>query len=238
MIELGTVKSVTMIDRPNGSRDVELEVQSYADMNKLFKVRVDPSRHQQHIPVVDQIVAVFRTKYFTRIFAEFGDQPFNPVIEPGEVLIESQGGGFLHANNEGDMLLSDETLSNSVELNNAAGIIMLNDSLVIHTKKVGQITMTPENLETGTEEKIEISKLFGLTKSVNTKIVLTNDKVIIDAPNIEMGRSLDLVTGGSVVSFSPLIGDYSIDLMTGRPIPKSATVTQTVFASPVAPVTT
>lgn len=232
MIELGTVKSVTMIDKPDGTRDVDLEVQSYADMSKMFKVKLDPSRHSQHIPIKDQIVAIFRTPYFTRIFAEFGDQPFNPIIEPGEVLIESQGGGFLYANNEGDLLLSDETLSNSIGLNNCAGLVITNDALVIHTKKVGQIVITPENVETGTEEKVEISKLDGLTKTVNTKITLTNDTVTIDAPNVKMGRDLDPITGGSVVSFSPIIGDYSIDVMTGRPIPRSATVTQTIFAPP------
>lgn len=228
--QTGIVKSVKYKTDENGNQYTSLDVQSLSDLSIIKDVRNDNPLFSQYVPVVGQIVSVQRVgDYFTRVTGYFGSSTdVDTPINPGEFIMEGNGGSFVYLNNGGDLVAGDETLSNVVRLLNMVGISITGNALSLNISGIGQINITPENADTGSKNQIEIIK-FDSNKKPVTKMVMTNDKVSINGPTVEMGTTNENpVNAGIVASTSPIIGTYSYDFMTGRPIPHSGQVS-TIF---------
>ena len=230
-LQSGVVRAVNFQEQLGGGRIAFVDVQNFTDLSIFRDIQIDQPLNHQYIPVVGQQVMLLRVgDFFTRVLMELAEQPFGATTEPGEILIEGGGGGFFYANNSGDIVLCDDVMSNLIELLSSIGISMTGDSLSINIKTVGKIKITPKSEELGTEEKIEFEKIK--PTGTPTKIVITNDKIEIESKGVTIGRFEDSPRGGSVVSFSPIVGDYSIDILTGTPIPRSGTIEETIFPTP------
>lgn len=222
--------------REDGRTFPVVDIQSHKDLGIIPEVQIDTPLSAQHIPRIGQIVAFTRTEKFgTRVTAVWGERPFDAPLAPGEVLMESTGGGWIFLDNRGGIEMADETLSNVFKILSRVGILITADSLKINVKGVGEIIVTPEDSDRGTEDKIEIIKTQ--SKLPVSKVTLTNNKVSIDSSAVEMGTLSSInpiaqLKGGNVVSLSNQPGDYSVDIFTGRPIPASATVKSTIFPDP------
>lgn len=241
-IQTGVINAIRFEPEEEGGRPIaKVDIQSHGDLSIIPDIKIDTPLNAQHIPTVGQVVTFMRTdNYFTRIIAVHGERPFDAPIKPGEVMVESTGGGFMYLDNGGNVIVADETLSNVFKLLSQVGIVVTADSLVIDIKGVGQINVTPKDpLDPTSEEKIEFlkfSSIVGPTKPTS-KIVITNDEIVIDASKVKLGREQNTAdpfanplvnpTGGVVVSRSPVVGEFSYDLFTGMPIPKSGTVEST-----------
>lgn len=224
-LQIGIVKNVKIITLPQGGRVAKVDVQSFTDMQIIQDIPIDQPLNRQFIPIVGQQVVLLRMgDIYTRILLELSERPFAAVEDPGEILIEGLGGGFFYANNGGDVYLSDEIRGNMIQILSLVGIKMIGRTLSIVIKDTGKITITPKDDELQTEDKIEFEKINKTGDP--TKVTITNDRVEIEAPQVSIGRTGP--KAGSVVSFSPRVGDHSIDPMTGDPIPRSATVVETV----------
>jgi hypothetical protein len=230
-ILIGFVTAINTLDRPDGTRKVEIEFQSYDGGHKIDRVQVDPPKNSQRIPTINQLVAIVHTKYFSRVLVEMGDEAFDGAILPGEPLLESEGHSTLHLNNTGGAFLSDETQSNSVELVPDEGVNINSDSFLALAQQIGKIEMKRENLE----EKIELAILSGISDLASTKIKITDGKILADANAVEIGNESDILKGGSVVSYSQVIGNYTIDFMTGQLIPHSGVVSESIIPIPTIP---
>lgn len=224
-LQIGVVKNIKVNTQPHGGRTVTVDVLSFTDMKIIKDILIDQPLTHQYIPVVEQQVVLLRLgDYYTRILIELSVNPFPAVEEPGEIVVEGGGGGFFYANNDGDTYISDKIRENQIKLLASIGIVMLGKTLSIVIKDAGKITVTPQDTELGTDDKIEIEKLNKTGEP--TKITITNDRVEVVSSQVSIGRSGP--KAGSVVSYSPKIGDHSIDPMTGDLIPRSATVVETV----------
>jgi len=201
----------------------EVHVQSRLD-GGIFTIQLDSPRHRQYMPVVNQQVLILvledqpGSNRFARIIAEFGEQIFDAPIQPGEVIFEGSGGGYLYLNQQGDAYLSDSAMSNVIKILSSVGISITGDKLSIDIKGIGQIAIL--------NDKIEITKVAGKGGQPIAKISMTNDKIDIDNISVNIGKGP--VFGGSVVSLAGVPGDHSIDFMTGLPIPGSATIKETI----------
>lgn len=228
----GIVNAIRMKEEDGRTFPV-VDIQAHKSLGIIKDVQIDTPLNAQHIPRIGQIVAFTRTEKFgTRVVAVWGERPFDAPIDPGEVLMESTGGGWIYLNNSGDTIISDEVFSNVFKMLSNIGILVTTNALKIKVRGVGEILVTPEDSERGTENKIEIVKTK--SKVPVSKVTLTNDKISVDADEVEMGslssvNPLAQLTGGNVVSLSNVPGDYSVDIFTGRPIPASATVKSTIF---------
>lgn len=213
-----------------------VDIQAHKSLGIVKDVQIDTPLSAQHIPRIGQIVAFTRTEKFgTRVVAVWGERPFDAPIEPGEVLVESTGGGWMYLNKLGDTIISDDVFSNVLKMLSNIGVLITTNALKIKVRGVGEILISPD------EDKIEITKTQ--SKVPVSKVTLTNDAVSIDANEVEVGtltptNPLASIKGGNVVSLSNVTGDHSIDIFTGRPIPSSATVKSTIFPDiPTAPPT-
>lgn len=221
---------VVAVRQPAGEPPV-VDVRSDLDLTIIPDIRIDTPLFAQQIPVVGQYVFLMRDAGFvTRIVAVFGERPFDAPVTPGEVMVESTGGSFLYLNNSGDAMLSDETLSNVLKLISKIGVLIVGDTFSLNVKGVGQINITPQREDLGTEDVVELVKL-GNSGQATATIRMTNEKIVIDGGRIEIGRASDALKGGAVVSLSGLIGEYSFDSF-GRPVPGSAVVRASVLETP------
>ena len=241
-IQTGIINAIRF-DEENGRQVAKVDIQSHKDLSIVPDVKIDTPLHAQHIPHIGQVVTFMRTdSYFTRILAVHGERPFDAPIKPGEVMMESTGGGFMYLDNGGNVLIADETLSNVFKLLSQVGMVVTADSLTIDVKGVGQINIIPKDeTDPSSESKIEFVKLnssLGPDKPAS-KIVITDDKIVVDAAKVELGREQSLLdpatnplinpSGGVVVSRSLVTGEHSYDMFTGKPIPRSGTVTSTIL---------
>jgi len=222
----GVVKGINYKADSGGNPYITLDVQSLVDLSIIKDVMNDNPLFSQYVPVIGQVVTIQRVdQYFTRVVGYFGGvTDVDTPILPGEFLMEGGGGGFVYLNNGGDLVAGDETLSNVMRLLNMVGISITGNALSINIKNVGQINVTPENSDTGTKNQIEMIK-FDSQKNPVTRVTMTDEKISINGPAIEMGMQRPTsINAGAVASVSPVIGTYSYDFMTGRPIPKSSEV--------------
>lgn len=227
-IQTGVVTAIT-IERESDRVDTYVTIRSNLDNSEIPHVYVDPPLYAQHTPVVGQRVMFIRMgNSFSKLIATFGERAkFEAPIEAGEVLIQSTGGGLLFLNNGGDVELSNEDWSNAIKMLSTIGILITANSLVINVKGIGEINITPQNAVLQTSDQIEILKKDG--EVTTSKVTLTNDKIIVSGSTVEIGTATDPMKGGNVVSRSAVVGEYSYDLFTGLPIPKSGTVKSTIY---------
>ena len=226
-IQLGVIRSVNITEE-NNVRKVRMNVMSFLDLFVLTDIPVDSPLHAQYVPVVGQYVLLLRASNFTRVISYFGEEPFKAPLQPGEFMSEGSGGGFLYLNGVGDATIGDACLSNVQRMLAGIGISITSTGYSLNVKNVGQINITPKDDVLGNEEQIEIIK----TKDggVTGRIVLTNDKTMVYAATIELGKDPDInsgdVKGGVICSRFPFAptGSYDFDTMTGRPIPRSYSV--------------
>ena len=231
MLQAGVVKAVHITPQPNGGRIVTIDVQSFTDMSIIKGIQIEQPLNHQYIPIVNQQIILLRIgDFFTRVMVELAEAPFGATADPGEFLIEGGGGGFVYLNNGGDVYISDSVRSNYIKLLSSVGFSIVGDAISLLIKDIGKIIITPENSEIGAENEIRIEKIN--PNGEPTIVKLTNDKVEIVSSRVEIGRDSDGPKAGSVVSFSPRIGDYSVDPMTGDPIPSSS-VEKVAIGSPI-----
>ena len=217
----GIVRAINYKTDKQGNRLITLNVQSFEDMTIINDVAIDSPLFAQYIPVIGQIVIIQRIgSTFTKVMGYFGDRLFSAPIKPGEALIEGYGGGFMYLNNGGDAVISDQVLGNVIRLLNTVGISMTADSISINVKNVGQLNITPVNSDTGTKNSIEFIKI-GPDQKTTAKFTVTDDKVSIDAPKVELGLQTNPLEAGMVVSQSTVYGTHSQCPMTGLPIPRA-----------------
>jgi len=217
--QTGVVQAIHENIDVNGNRAVTLDVQSFTDLSIIRDVVIDSPLFAQYIPVIGQIVMIQRVDdYFTKVIGYFGSTGFRAPIRSGEFLMEGNGGSFAYLNNGGDMVLSDETMSNVIRLLNMVGMSVTANAISLDIKGVGQLNITPQNPELETENKIEFIK-FNDDKSVSTRFTITNDKIAIDGPRVEIGLKDNSIDAGTVVSQSKVFGAHSFCLVTGAPIP-------------------
>jgi len=201
------------------------------DMDEV-EVQLDTPIYRQYVPMVGQNVLLMGMgddedpKIFNsiRIVTEFGSTPpemqrLKP-INVGEVLSEGSGGGFSYLDNNGNVMLSDGNLSNVIQLLVGTAINMVGDSLSITIKDVGQIKIVPQT-DANPTSKIEFIKVKkGSTDPIAT-ISMQDDKINVDSITVNLGPS---PVAAAVHTLSGVPGDYSIDIMTGKPIPGSSVV--------------
>ena len=226
-IQCGQVKSVNIDDGDSG-RVVTVGVFSFHDCS-IIPIRVDCPLHMQYIPVVGQLVLFMRTaNNSVRIIAHFGEGVFTAPIKPGEVLIEGAGHGFVHLNGAGDVTVGDGYMSNVQRFFAGIGISITSDGYSLNVKDVGQINITPQDDALGNKNQIEIIKTKG--GKTTGRIVLTDEKTLMYASTIEVGKDPDIVSGdlkgGVVHSTFPTAptGPMNFCFMTGAPYPCSASV--------------
>ena len=231
--QLAVVKAVNILEA-NGARTIKVSVMSFSDMGIIPDIMLDSPLHMQYVPVVGQYVMILRTaNNYTRIVAYSGEKLFDAPLNPGEVMMEGSGGGFVHMNNAGDVIVGDSYLSNVMKVLSGIGITITADGYSLNVKKVGQINITPQDDKLGTEEKIELVKMKG--SSVTGRIVLTNDKTMVYSSAIELGKDPETPAGkveavlgkaGVVMSNFPgaPTGPHNVCFLTGAPIPCSGSV--------------
>ena len=197
---------------------------SFSEDALPVEVPLDMPQSFQTIPIVGQQVLVVRVyESDLRLVGIFGHEPLNiqasrPLNE-GEVMVQGTGGAFTYADRAGNIMISDKTLSNFIQLLVNTRITMIGDALQVEIKDVGQITITPTDLTTGTTSKISIVKTVKGGIPI-AKIVLEDGKITIDGLTVNIGTA---PIGGMVVSTSGIPGPYSFDSF-GKPIPSSLTV--------------
>jgi hypothetical protein len=217
--QMGAVHAINDSTDERGNRLVTVDVQSFLDLSIIKDVAIDSPLFAQYIPVIGQIVMISRTDdYFTKITGYFGSRAFTAPIQPGEALIEGHGGGFMYLNNGGDVVVGDETLSNVIRLLNTVGITMTADAMSLDIKGVGQLNITPKNSDLKTENKIEFIKMDTDNKPV-ARFTITDEKIAIDGPKVEIGLKENTVDTGAVVSQAQVNGTHSFCFVTGQPIP-------------------
>ena len=196
-------------------------VQSMEDGQLLPNIPIDNPSYRQYIPAPGQLVLIL--KLFTndwRIVAYFGDKSLSKQaaipIRPGAVMMQGSGNGYFYADASGNVQMSDGSMSNWVQCLVDTQISMLGDGLGINIKGVGQIVMKPANPNDPTSKNsIEITKVNnGIPVA---KILIQNDKLVINGPVVEVGPA---AVGGAVYSLSNIPGDYTVDSL-GRPVPCS-----------------
>jgi hypothetical protein len=220
-IQSGIVRAINYKSDKQGNRLITLDVQSLEEMSIIRDVAIDSPLFAQYIPVIGQIVLLQRVgSTFTKVMGYFGDRLFHAPIQPGEALIEGHGGGFMYLNNGGDVVVSDQVLGNVIRLLNTVGISVTADSISINVKGVGQLNITPVNADTGTKNSIEFIKV-GTDNKPTAKFTVTDEKVAIDAPKVELGLQTNTIEAGMVVSSSQVYGTHSICPITGQPIPRA-----------------
>jgi len=236
-IQPGIVKNIRLITDDQGHRSFKADIQSFIDLQTYTNIPIDQPLYRQYIPVVGQLVTLMAIKssngtgWFRRILTEMGETTFPAVNEPGELVIEGSGGGFAYFNNQGDVIVKSSSSLNQVRVLALEGVTTIGQAIALEVPGVGRITITPQD-QLGNEESIKIEKESLAGK---TTILIKDDRIEIQGRNIVLGRSTDpllgtpTVQGGAVTSLSPVIGDHSIDLLTGRPIPRSGVVTTTIF---------
>lgn len=219
-IQVGIIHAIHDNTDANGIRNVTVDVQSLSgDLSIIPNVVIDSPLFAQYIPVIGQLVMINRVEdYFTKIMGYFGSKAFTAPIQPGEALIEGHGGGFMFLNNGGDVVVSDETLSNVIRLLNMVGISITANAVSLNIKGVGQLNITPQNTDLNTENKIEFVK-FGPNKDPIARFTVTDEKISIDGPKVEIGLQQNTLDTGVVLSQAQTYGTHSFCLITGAPIP-------------------
>jgi len=154
---------------------------SFSEDALPVEVPLDMPQSFQTIPIVGQQVLVVRVyESDLRLVGIFGHEPLNiqasrPLNE-GEVMVQGTGGAFTYADRAGNIMISDKTLSNFIQLLVNTRITMIGDALQVEIKDVGQITITPTDLTTGTTSKISIVKTVKGGIPI-AKIVLEDGKI-------------------------------------------------------------
>ena len=221
---LGNVAKVNVADKT-------AKVTILPDMDEIT-VQLDSPMYRQYIPLVGQSVLLMGMgddqdpKIFNsiRILTEFGStspemQKSKP-LNVGEVLSEGSGGGFSYKDNNGNVMLGDGNLSNTIQLLVSTAISMVGDSLVITVKDVGHIKILPVT-DSNATSKIEVVKTKAGSTTPLATISIQDDKINIESTTVNLGTS---PVAAAVHTLSGVPGDYSIDIMTGRPIPGSSVV--------------
>jgi len=219
-IQCGVVTAINEKQDERGNRLVTVDVQSFEDLSTIKDVAIDSPLFAQYIPVVGQIVMIQKVgNYFAKVMGYFGSRVFQAPIQPGEALIEGHGGGFMFLNNGGDVVIADEVLGNVIRLINMVGVTITANAMSINVKGIGQINVTPEDSELGTKNQIELVKIAANGDKIN--LTMTDEKVMIDSPKVEVGLRSNVFEAGAVVSTSQVFGTHSICPITGMPIPRA-----------------
>jgi hypothetical protein len=207
-LQLGQVTSVNLDQKT-------ISVQSRLDGSIIPGIQMQPATHQQYVPVVGQQVMLFRiSDFFTGVLAYLGSKPFVRPVQSGEYLIESVGGARAFFDQSGNVLLSDRALSNVVELLSSVGVQVTADALSINVKGIATVKIM--------DDAITVTKVTPTGDVPTATVTIKDQEVTVDSATVKLGTSP--VLGAVVVSLSGVPGNYSFDLMTGRPIPGSAQV--------------
>lgn len=210
------------------SVDIEkktVTVQSREDGLIIPDIPIDNPPYKQYIPLIGQQVLILKLfDYDWRIVSEFGSESLSTQsskpIGAGEIMMQGSGGGFFYADKAGNVVLSDKTLSNIIQLLVNTRINIVGDSMTIVIKSVGQITVTPS--DGITPSSIKLTKINNGIPVAN--IVLQDGKISIDSAQVEIGPA---PVASSVVTLSGVPGEYSFDAF-GKPVPGSTTVKETL----------
>jgi hypothetical protein len=205
-------------------------------------INLDYPLSRQYVPVPGQIVLVLllgdqksddmsrssSMSYDARIVCEFGDETLNVQksrpLQTGEIMIQGQGGGFLYADQNGNAMMSDQAMSNVVQLLANTAISLVGDALSIQIKGVGKLNITPKS-DSNPDAKLELIKT-DTQGAMKSRVVVQDDKVIMEGAIVEVGtKQIPYTQCGVVTSRSGVPGNHSFCLITGAPIPGSAQVT-------------
>lgn len=216
--QMATVESVDLAQRT-------ITYKSSVD-SSLHEIQFDLPRQSQAVPIKDQHILIANTfETGWRHVAIFGDIPIidqsKRPLSMGDHMIESSGGSYMHVDSGGNVHITDGRAGNFMQMLVGTKLTIHGTKIEITVPTVGSITMDP------IKQEIRVAKITGVIETASVSVTDTNI-AISAAQTVTIGRPIvpgqtPSPTGGAVLSYSGIPGDYSIDSL-GRLVPGSSSV--------------
>jgi len=141
---------------------------------------------------------------------------------PGEIQIQSEGGGYIYLNNNGDVSIVDGGMRNIFK------IIRKKFQILIQATEILFQTFNGLEIRHTKSGEYEITKKDPRTKEIKAKIVIDKDgNTYIDSQTIYLGKNANDENKrklfGDIVTSGPY-GTFPICPVTGKPITGSSTI--------------